>query len=93
MVIRSWHTPALATAKLPEVMRLLEDSLMTFPCYLSSRGIAVLVIDKSTGPASTSRALDLREILSLLGALGDLPARAAQVLSAGPARPRSAATR
>jgi 4,5-epoxidase len=53
---------------------------LTLACDLRSRGIAVMVIDKAPGPATTSRALGLqprgREILNRLGALGDLPERA-----------------
>jgi 4,5-epoxidase len=53
---------------------------LTLACDLRSRGIAVQVIDKAAGPAMTSRALGLqprgREILTRLGALGDLPERA-----------------
>jgi 4,5-epoxidase len=53
---------------------------LTLACDLRSREIAVQVIDKAAGPATTSRALGLqprgREILARLGALGDLPERA-----------------
>ena len=53
---------------------------LALACDLRSRGIDVLIIDKATGPATTSRALGLqargREILDRLGALGDLPKRA-----------------
>jgi 4,5-epoxidase len=53
---------------------------LTLACDLCSRGIAVQIIDKATGPATTSRALGLqprgREILARLNALGDLPERA-----------------
>jgi 4,5-epoxidase len=53
---------------------------LTLACDLRSRGIAVTVVDKAAGPATTSRALGLqtrgREILDRLGALGDLPERA-----------------
>src|SRR5215472_9505466 len=53
---------------------------LTLACDLRGRGVAVQVIDKASGPATTSRALGLqprgREILSRLGALGDLPERA-----------------
>jgi 4,5-epoxidase len=53
---------------------------LTLACDLSSRGIAVTVIDKAASPATTSRALGLqprgREILARLDALGDLPKRA-----------------
>jgi 4,5-epoxidase len=53
---------------------------LTLACDLRGRGIDALVIDKAGGPATTSRALGLhargREILSRLGALGDLPDRA-----------------
>jgi 4,5-epoxidase len=55
---------------------------LTLACDLRSRGIAVMVVDKAAGPATTSRALGLqargREILARLGALGDLPERALQ---------------
>jgi 4,5-epoxidase len=53
---------------------------LALACDLRSRGIDVLIIDKATGPATTSRGLGLqargREILDRLGALGDLPKRA-----------------
>jgi 4,5-epoxidase len=53
---------------------------LTLACDLRSRGVAVQVVDKAAGPATTSRALGLqprgREILARLGALGDLPERA-----------------
>jgi 4,5-epoxidase len=53
---------------------------LTLACDLRSRGIAVTIVDKAVGPATTSRALGLhprgREILARLGALGDLPERA-----------------
>jgi 4,5-epoxidase len=53
---------------------------LTLACDLRGKGIDAQVIDKATGPATTSRALGLqargREILSRLGALGDLPDRA-----------------
>jgi 4,5-epoxidase len=53
---------------------------LTLACALRTGGIAVEVIDKAAGPATTSRALGLqprgREILARLGALGDLPERA-----------------
>jgi 4,5-epoxidase len=53
---------------------------LTLACDLLGRDIAVQIIDKAAGPATTSRALGLqprgREILSRLGALGDLPEHA-----------------
>jgi 4,5-epoxidase len=53
---------------------------LTLANDLKRRRIAVMVVDKAAGPATTSRALGLhargREILACLGALGDLPDRA-----------------
>lgn len=53
---------------------------LALACDLRSRGIDVVVIDKATVPATTSRALGLQprgaEILARLGALKDLPEKA-----------------
>ncbi|TGD87856.1 hypothetical protein BayCH28_08535 [Mycolicibacterium sp. CH28] len=50
---------------------------------LLAAGVAVRVLDKASGPATTSRALGLQprgvEVLDRLGALGDLPGRALPV--------------
>ena len=58
---------------------------LALACDLSSRGIAVRIIDKALGPATTSRALVIHargaEILDRLGALGDLPQRAVKALA------------
>jgi 4,5-epoxidase len=58
---------------------------LTLACDLRGRGIAVTVVEKAAGPATTSRALGLqprgREILARLGALGDLPERAVLALA------------
>jgi len=58
---------------------------LALACDLSSRGIAVRIIDKALGPATTSRALVVHargaEILDRLGALGDLPQRAVKALA------------
>src|SRR5438874_1812063 len=53
---------------------------LALACDLRSRGIDVAIVDKASGPATTSRALALKprgtEILDRLGALGDLSCRA-----------------
>ena len=58
---------------------------LALACDLRGRGIDVTIIDKATGPATTSRALGLQprgtEILERLGALGDLPQRAVNALA------------
>ena len=58
---------------------------LALACDLRSRGIDVTIIDKALGPATTSRALGLQprgtEILERLGALGDLPRRAVNMLA------------
>ncbi|MFF3572415.1 FAD-dependent monooxygenase [Nocardia jiangxiensis] len=60
---------------------------LTAACGLLERGVAVRVVDSAPGPATTSRALGLQprgaEVLQRLGALGDLPQRAADVRGAG----------
>ncbi|WP_067664761.1 FAD-dependent monooxygenase [Nocardia miyunensis] len=60
---------------------------LTAACGLLARGIAVRVVDSAPRPATTSRALGLQprgaEVLRRLGALGDLPQRAADVRGAG----------
>ena len=54
-------------------------------CGLLARGARVRVIDKASGPATTSRANFLHargsEVLDRLGALGDLPARSVRAMS------------
>ncbi|MCV7280015.1 FAD-dependent monooxygenase [Mycolicibacterium flavescens] len=54
-------------------------------CGLLRRGVAVRVIDKADGPATTSRANFLHargsEVLERLGALGDLPDRSVRAMS------------
>ncbi len=49
-------------------------------CCLRLHGVDVRVVDRASGPATTSRALGLQprgvEVLSRVGALGDLPERA-----------------
>lgn len=49
-------------------------------CQLLRHGVDVRVIDRASGPATTSRALGLQprgvEVLGRIGALGDLPQRA-----------------
>lgn len=49
-------------------------------CCLLSHGVDVRVVDRASGPATTSRALGLQprgvEVLNRLGALGELPERA-----------------
>jgi 4,5-epoxidase len=56
---------------------------LTLACGLLAAGVAVRVVDKAPGPATTSRALGLQprgvEVLDRLGALGDLPQRALPV--------------
>ncbi|MEV6232249.1 FAD-dependent monooxygenase [Saccharopolyspora shandongensis] len=53
---------------------------LALACGLRQHGVAVRVIDRAAGPASTSRANILHargvEVLNRLGALGDLPDRA-----------------
>ncbi|ADD45658.1 monooxygenase FAD-binding protein [Stackebrandtia nassauensis DSM 44728] len=52
---------------------------LTLACGLAAQGIAVTVVDAAPGPATTSRANILHargvEVLTRVGALGDLPAR------------------
>ncbi|MQA79686.1 MAG: NAD(P)-binding protein [Streptosporangiales bacterium] len=54
---------------------------LTLACGLAQQGVAVRVVDKAAGPATTSRANILHgrgvEVLDRVGALGDLPQRAA----------------
>ncbi len=56
---------------------------LTLASALLAAGVAVRVLDKASGPATTSRALGLQprgvEVLDRLGALGDLPRRALPV--------------
>jgi 2-polyprenyl-6-methoxyphenol hydroxylase-like FAD-dependent oxidoreductase len=56
---------------------------LTLACGLLAAGVTVRVVDKASGPATTSRALGLQprgvEVLDRLGALGDLPQRALPV--------------
>ncbi|MCX2932237.1 FAD-dependent monooxygenase [Mycobacterium sp. CVI_P3] len=56
---------------------------LSLACGLLAAGVAVRVVDKAPGPATTSRALGLQprgvEVLDRLGALGDLPQRALPV--------------
>ena len=56
---------------------------LALACGLRGAGVPVHVVDRAAGPATTSRALGLQprgvEVLSRLGALGDLPARSLAV--------------
>jgi 2-polyprenyl-6-methoxyphenol hydroxylase-like FAD-dependent oxidoreductase len=56
---------------------------LTLAGGLLAAGVAVRVVDKASGPATTSRALGLQprgvEVLDRLGAMGDLPRRALPV--------------
>lgn len=60
---------------------------LTAACGLLADGVPVRVVDGASGPATTSRALGLQprgaEVLQRIGALGDLPQRAADVRGAG----------
>src|SRR6476619_3496070 len=58
---------------------------LALACGLRAAGIDVRVLDKTAGPAVTSRALGLQprgvEVLDRLGALGDLPDRGLRIRS------------
>ncbi|ORA64840.1 oxygenase [Mycolicibacterium elephantis] len=57
---------------------------LALACGLLSQGVAVRVVDKAAGPATTSRANFLHargsEVLDRLGALGDLPQRSVRAM-------------